>query len=144
MKAILIDVEKKIVSTVDYTGYSDIDKYLKLDGRPFTVIGMENNDAVYIDDEGLLIDNPIGAFVIDGYPQPLSGNGLILGTDDEGETVACESTVEAITKRVRFVPVELLKGIPTAPQFIPMNDKEFENYFRTGELPLGKRPINPQ
>ena len=44
--------------------------------------------TLYVDEEGLLKDNPKGAFQIGGVGQVLSGNGLILGLDIEGNSIS--------------------------------------------------------
>ena len=144
MKAIKIDVRNKTVSIIDLKkGFRNTQK--ELECELFTCIGLPKNDALYIDDEGLLKEEPIGAFMIGSYPQPLSGHGLIIGTDEEtGESQDCQSTLEEIKKSVRFIPVQMLKGVPLESNFIPLNDKEMEEYFSTGKLPIGKTPTNPQ
>lgn len=143
MKAILINVKDRTVTEVNHSGdYKEIYKLLEIE-TPFAVAyERANGDGVYIDDEGLL-HPAFGAFVMSEFSQPLAGHGLILGVDEVGETVDCESTVDEIRRIVKFVPVELLRGIPTAPVIIPLDNEEMSEYFKTGKLPLGKRPTNP-
>ena len=40
--------------------------------------------------------------MFDDWEYPLVGNAIILGTDDEGESVDCKSTVNSIQSRIRF------------------------------------------
>jgi hypothetical protein len=96
-----------------------------------------------LDDEGLLREEPIGAFTIGNYPQVLSGNGLIIGNDDRGASQDCKATLEEVKKAVKFVPVELLKGIPLKHNVIPLKDDELKEYMKSGSLPIGKKPTNP-
>jgi uncharacterized protein DUF3846 len=84
MKAILIDVTARMISTVEYTGAEDLRKlvggWLEI-GRAWP-----NEDVLYVDEEGLMKQTP-GFFMIVGNAQPLAGNGVIVGRerfDDEG------------------------------------------------------------
>jgi hypothetical protein len=87
---------------------------------------LDNNDTLFVDDEGLFIDPSalLGAFYIDGFPsQPLFGHGLIVGIDDEGETDEVLSTVEEIKKKVTFLndesaEYELLRLRDIPPTFL--------------------------
>jgi hypothetical protein len=46
-------------------------------------------DAAHVDGEGLFKPNPASNFFMIGdYPEPLCGNGVVLGCDREGESVA--------------------------------------------------------
>jgi hypothetical protein len=55
-----------------------------------------------VDDEGLLKPQE-GFFIYEGYRQPLAGNGLVLGTDEEGESVDPKMTLEELKSRVTFM-----------------------------------------
>lgn len=105
MKAILIDPFDETVTEVEHNGdYRQIYTLLSHPEHPvscFTVVQIENNDAIFVDDEGLLKD-PKYFFSYEGYPQPLAGKGLILGTNDEGDSVDVVTTVDDIKKRVSF------------------------------------------
>jgi hypothetical protein len=106
MKAILIDVENREVKMVEVEkGIHAI--YEKINCDCFTVVSLENEDAIFIDDEGLLkLSETSKFFFIEGYHQPLAGNGLILGTDEEGESVDAKSSLEDIKNRVRFLTIQ--------------------------------------
>ena len=63
------------------------------------------NDAIYVDDEGLYAElqfrwqykySPVQA------PISLVNKGLVLGCDDEGETIAPDSTVEDIKRSITW------------------------------------------
>ena len=92
MRAILIDPAKQTVTEVDYDGdYQSI--YKLTDCTTFTVpFVLENEDSLYVDDEGLW--GATHFFRIEGYPDPLAGRGLILGTDEDGKSVAAKSDIE--------------------------------------------------
>lgn len=56
---------------------------------------------VWADDEALLSDKPIQrATRVAWYPQPLIGNLLITGINDEGDTTACELTIDQVKDQI--------------------------------------------
>ena len=125
--AIKIDVVKQEVYPVQISTKSIDDIYTQLACDIFTCpMTFDNNDTLFVDDEGLFIDPSalLGAFYIDGYPsQPLFGHGLIVGIDDEGETDEVLSTVEEIKKKVTFLndesaEYELLRLRDIPPTFL--------------------------
>lgn len=104
MIGIKIDVIKKEIYEVELTSdYKEI--YAQLECGTFACIGVKTlapRDTIYIDDEGLLREDPIGAFSIRGYPQVLSGHGLILGTGPEGDSVDYRTPIQVVKELVRF------------------------------------------
>ena len=113
MKAYLIDPVAETVTEVDHNGdYRQI--YELIQAQPFTCVGLwDEGDAVYIDDEGLL-NNPRYFFLLDGYPQPLAGRGLVLGADEEGESRSPKITLESLRKRVSFAQLSVQGSIDTS------------------------------
>jgi len=106
MRAILIDPVAETVMEVEHNGdYRNI--YDLIDCETFTVVGIDNDDAIYVDDEGLLKDDPKHFFMFSGYAQPLAGKGLILGTDEEGNSVSPIISIEEVIERVTFVRLRL-------------------------------------
>ena len=96
MRAILIDPFTQTIEEVDYSGdYKDIYSLIECD--LFTTVYLPNtsDDTLFVDDEGLYVENQ-RFFKIEGYEQPLAGRGLLLGTDEEGESIDCMSTVEEV------------------------------------------------
>lgn len=88
MHAVLIDPFKREVTDIEYSGdWREIRTLIDCD--IFTVAHIGDGNDVFVDDEGLLKDLYSTAFfAVDGYPQPLAGKGLVLGCDDEGESVS--------------------------------------------------------
>lgn len=146
LRAIKIDVVNRTITEVFIeSGINAI--YKQLDCRMFECVDLGDNQTLYLDEEGLLLDEPLGAFMFKGMLQPYSGHGLILGTNPRtGDTVSCHPaiTVEVVKKLVEFAPVQLLKGIPLEAKFIGLTNEEFDEYMRTGEIPQHKQPANPQ
>lgn len=102
MKGIFIDSKKREVREVEYKDWKDISPMIGC--RAFDVVDFnDKGDCVYVDDEGLLRITPSTMFFeIEGYPQPLAGNGLVCGTGDEGESVEPSVSVEEVKKLVKF------------------------------------------
>jgi hypothetical protein len=64
--------------------------------------GIAGQDVMYVDEEGLLKPNQF--FHFRGYPQPLAGNALILGTDADGNDIDAKTTLIDVQRRVTFYP----------------------------------------
>ena len=130
MKAILINPKLQTINYVDYSGdYRDISKLTEC--TTFTAVYPFDNceDTIYLDDEGLLkSSNYCFTFRCDdGRNQPLMGNALILGTDDEGESKDVESTIEIIQDRTVFVghqKIDLGREINLSPIPTILNDDD--------------------
>ena len=104
MKAILIDVHTQSVTEVEHDNTLD-NIYELLNCRTFDVVRIDEVDSIYVDDEGLFVDDQL-FFEYGGDAQSvrLAGNGLILGVDDEGNSISPQTTVEEVEGRVGFLP----------------------------------------
>lgn len=122
VKALLIDPYRGTITEVDHDAddYRNIYAWLSGVGDPTKVGDPQTNpphtvddfeafyargqlpegDAIFIDGEGML-KGPVAFFLFDG--QPLAGRGLVLGSDNQGETQACKLTFDECADRVRFV-----------------------------------------
>lgn len=102
MKAILIDPREMDVKEIDVPleggNYKALAQAIGCDLITVATY-LPNGDCVFVDDEGLLF-SPEHFFSIDGFPQPLAGCGLVMGSNDEGDSIAPTSTVEEITNAV--------------------------------------------
>lgn len=104
LKGILIDVQnREIKEVVIEEGIKPIYEQIKCD--TFDVVQIDDVNDIYVDDNGLLSLNEKSMFFhYKGYHQPLSGNGLILGNDDEsGESIDTTLKVEDVRKNVKFL-----------------------------------------
>jgi len=100
MKAILIDVINKEVREVEHDDTLE-SIYKHVDCGTFDVVRIDNLNSIYIDDEGLFIeDQQFFNYVIDLRVANLAGNGLILGVDDEGNTIEPTLTLEEVKSSV--------------------------------------------
>jgi hypothetical protein len=106
MKAILINTLTKTVTEIEMK--NDIQVMQRLIGcEVFTTVPLRlpDRDMLYVDDEGLF-DLTKGFFKIFNYPQPLSGNGLIMGHTADGHSRNVQSNVETIRSIVKFLEIE--------------------------------------
>jgi hypothetical protein len=103
-KGILINViEKSITPVLVEEGIQSI--YNAIGCSTFEVVEYNNENDIYVDEEGLLSLTPESKFFqIKGYPQPICGNGLILGFDDEtGESKDTTLSVMELIDKVLFL-----------------------------------------
>lgn len=107
MKAFKIDVVSHSVYEVEITkDIKDINQQLECEifTAPYS---LENNDCLFVDDEGLLVDefDLKGGFYIDDLL--FFGHGLFIGIDDEGESVNVKSTLDEIKNKINFIKNDL-------------------------------------
>lgn len=110
MRAILIDPFTRSISEVECNGMEDI--YRLTDCDTFTAVTInDHNDGIFVDDEGLF--KPDQAFFKHkNYPEPLAGKGLILGCDEDGETVEPISSLQDTIRSVKWVSnYDLMKEV---------------------------------
>lgn len=107
MKAILIDPFDRNITEVEYSGdFKEI--YQHIDCQLFDVVRIDRTNSIFVDDEGLISGKAQAFFKIDGYPEPLAGKGLMLGADDEGESISPSLTLNEVRGMVDFVvPVRI-------------------------------------
>ena len=100
MKAILINPHEETITEVDYSGnYKEI--YSFIDCRTFDCVRLTDMQDMYIDDEGLLIDNQ-RYFSIEG--RNYAGKALLLSHNSEGETTATDWTLQEAKDMVEWLP----------------------------------------
>ena len=105
MKAILIDVIKQEIKEVEHDDTLE-SIYKHVDCRTFDVVNIDGVNSIYIDDEGLFVEDQLYFEYSGGtHRVQLAGNGLILGLNDEGDTVEPTLTVEHVKSKVSFLPV---------------------------------------
>lgn len=103
MKAIYINAIDKTVTEIEIEkGINPI--YSKLECDIFECpMQRENNDFLYVDEEGMLKPERNFGFIFGEYPQqPLFGHGLLIGTDEFGNSIDCESKTEDVKKIIGF------------------------------------------
>ena len=90
-KALKIDVVNQTVTEITIGESNDIYKEIGNGCELFCCpISFENGDTLYADDESLLRENVEGCFLMDNWSYAIVGNAIILGTDEEGESIDCK------------------------------------------------------
>lgn len=112
MKAYLINSETKTITPVDYNGdYKTIYTHIGCD--LFDIVYAESGGhslSVFVDDEGLL-KNAQHFFMLDGWAQPLAGNGLVLGdADEDGETLAAPDDLD-LSPTITFLSLQQVRDM---------------------------------
>ena len=108
MKAILIDVKTQEIKEVECDNNLQ-NIYDLIDCRAFDLVRLNEVDgifnSIFVDDEGLLRQNQL-YFEYSGNNGSfqLAGNGLVLGVDDEGNSIPPTLTVEDVKGKVNFLP----------------------------------------
>ena len=103
MKAILIDVKTQEIKEVEHDGEIQ-NIYNLIDCRAFDLVRIDDVNSIFVDDEGILKDNLYFEYSVSDRVFQLAGNGLILGVDDEGDSVEPTLTVEDVEGKVNFLP----------------------------------------
>lgn len=84
-KGYLVDPFDKTITEVEVGDYKHIQDLIGC--SCFTAAYLENGDVAYVDDEGLF-KGPTDFILFKGYPQPLAGKAVVVGTDSEGNDIA--------------------------------------------------------
>ena len=102
MKAILINPFDQTIKETEYTGdYREI--YPLVECRTFDCVRLTIENDMYVDDEGLLIDNQRYFRMLE-IGANYAGKALLLSHDDEGETTATNWTLQDVKDMVEWLP----------------------------------------
>jgi hypothetical protein len=142
----LIDPAAWSIAPWSYNGdWRTIAPALRIGQSPFTIVHTDDGDVIYVDDEGLL--KPLDwFFAVKGGHQPFAGCGLVLGSNDEGESVSAKIALHDLRRRIlhlRIVaknPIRFLAwdAVDPTPGPMAMTIDEVEAWMR--DLP---QPSNP-
>lgn len=108
MQAYFINPFSRNVTTVDYDGdYKSISRMIDASRGYFDVVRlywnqMSIHDAAFVDDEGLYVEDQT-FWIHRNYPQPLAGKALVLGCNEEGDSVAPKTSFETLSNDIRFI-----------------------------------------
>ena len=107
-KGILIDVHNRTITEVEVTkdtnGSELQSMYNHIKCEMVECVSFNEKNDVWVNEEGLLNLTPFSIFFkIEGYPDFLCGNGLILGYDDEtGDSSDTTLTIDDVKSKVTF------------------------------------------
>jgi hypothetical protein len=107
---------------LDANDYRDIYRLLSHPEHPvdcFTSVRITDRDMILVDDNGLL-NNPKKFFIWSGFEQPLAGRGMVVGFDDEGETVATRLTAMAVMANVIFLDAIRVESMETTTEEVEL------------------------
>ena len=118
MRAYLIDPFARTITEVDYDGnYRSI--YPLIEAECFEAVSFgEKDDAVFVNEEGLINGKPQEYFQIKGTPTPLAGKGLVLGCDAEGDSCSPTIMLEALTALVEWVSFIVIENATTGKRTV--------------------------
>ena len=116
MKAYIVDPFTQIVTATNYSGdYKTISQHIGGSCRMFDVVRLYHydgsdsskdhgyvDDHVYIDDEGLYVDDQ-HFWMHANYPMPLAGRGLILGGTPDGDTTDVSTSFITVRDDIRMI-----------------------------------------
>lgn len=108
-RGILIDTKNRTITEVDIVRNEEGSQlpsiYGHLNCSTFEMVQYNDVNDVYVDEEGLLnVTDETTFFKMKNYPQPIAGNGLIMGFDEEtGENGDTNLTIEEVKERVTFM-----------------------------------------
>ena len=134
LRAILIDPHNKSITEVMTEPYPAWKSLIDVEYIAAVTIGQHKDgccETVWIDDEGLLNEKKDGPyFSVRGYNQPLAGKGLVLLTDQEGESRSTRMTVEQLELIITWPNVKFVghENIPEHTEVHPI----FGEVFVTG------------
>lgn len=108
MRAILIDPFARTVTEIELApGIKPIYDAIKADC--FCTVNLDDGDAIYLDDDGLFREGQ-EFFSVGNYPHPLAGRGVVLGSNDEGESRAPVLGAAFLAKYVHWLtPLEAVQ-----------------------------------
>lgn len=103
MKAFLIDPLAKSIAAVEYNNTIE-HMYQILRCNLVDRVRLDEQHLVWIDDEGLLGQNPEanGFFGLRNYPNVLCGRGLVIGDNGAGGSADATATIEYLRYMIGF------------------------------------------
>jgi hypothetical protein len=113
-KCLHIDAAKQTIVATDYADFRDLQ--VMIGGLISVACRMDNGDVLFVDDEGLLkrCDH---FFRFDLYgPQPLAGNGVLVGPDvwdeEAGDEIGSDvsSSVDELAGHVTFLAADHVRS----------------------------------
>lgn len=104
MKAFLIDPDNKTITEVEANGLDDL--YRLIDCHTVAAVGVDANDVIYVDDNGLYVEPQPASFRYRGNPALICGKGVVVGSDDEGNDDDAAHTLQSLTARIDWLGVQ--------------------------------------
>jgi len=99
VRGILLNPFDQTVKEVNILGNIQ-DIYLLTECTTFDVVRLSESDDMYVDDEGLLKDNRYFSW----SGRNFAGKALIMGHDDEGNSISTTYDLQEVIDRVEWLP----------------------------------------
>ncbi|MGA0610027.1 DUF3846 domain-containing protein [Caldimonas sp. KR1-144] len=116
MRAILIDPFERTITEIDTIEPGNLDSYyaaLSRPGAPVTTFDVARYDEadidIYVDDEGLITGRATAFFQL-GDLDPLAGRGVVVSTDDEGNSMPPRASLEQVRAMTRWITPISING----------------------------------
>lgn len=110
VKAILVDPAARPVVDVLHDASDFRNIYKQIDAACFCLVSLNTaGDTVYLDDNGMYAAKQ-SLWKLDGYPHPFINKGLVLGTDEEGETDHCTITAAELLPKITWPSIGVMPG----------------------------------
>ena len=106
MKSFKINTETRKVEVIELNSWEDIAPAIGNKCEIFAApVTFENEDTIYVDDEGLF--HPFqGGFMMKDWQTPIVGNAIVQGTNDEGESIEPLTTKEELESMIIWLDEE--------------------------------------
>jgi len=115
VKGYLIDVTKETIEEVliekTERGSTLNGLYKSIGCTNVECVSINSENDLWVDGEGLLTMSNESKFIeLEGFPQPLCGNGVILGfNENNGDSMNTTLTLEQLKSKVKFLTFEQVK-----------------------------------
>lgn len=101
IKAVKIDPTARTVTDVEI-GKGLAATCAAIGCRTVTRVVLDDQNDLWLDDDGLLHNPQPEKFQIGDYPQPLAGIGLVCGYDEEGNTISATVCADQVRPLVQW------------------------------------------
>jgi hypothetical protein len=107
MRAVLINSTEKTVTNISISESNTLNDWYKAIGCSMVDVATyinDDRDSILVDEEGLMgtLNDASPFFMYEGANQPFCGNGLVVGMDDEGNSISCHVTALKVAAKVSF------------------------------------------
>jgi len=107
MRAVLINSTNKTVKDIEISETNTLHDWYKAIGCSMVEVATyinDDKDSILVDEEGLMgtLNDATPFFMYEGGNMPFCGNGLVVGMDDEGNSVSCHISALEVAAKVSF------------------------------------------
>jgi hypothetical protein len=105
IKCIVIDSAKREVYEAEISGSNHRDIYPLLGEGVSTFacpVQFNESDTLFVDDEGLY-NTFEGGYIMTDWSYPICGNGVVIGSDTNGNSAPVQISLDEVRKQVRWV-----------------------------------------